>query len=116
MIHEEMFRHAEIEDQYRDYPISATRRLVQETKVQEIYDQAFISGKTYALYVRLGTKFKCQPGNYSMALEEAKKTMLARMYGPIIAELQELRSAAYSEDPREIITICNRIQNTLMGD
>jgi hypothetical protein len=111
-----MFKFEEVDDLHLDYPISVSTRLVQKTQIQECMDQEFIQGKTYNLRVTMGVKFKCRPAHYSEALKEAKKNMLCRMYGPMIAELQEIRSAAYTEDPREIITICNRMQNTIMGE
>jgi hypothetical protein len=113
MLSDDLFKHTLVEDQYHDYPIP-TPCAIQKISTHEIVDSHFTVGKCYNMFVTLGVKFSSMPGYYTQAVKEAKQTLLGKIYGPILADLQEIRQAAYSGVPKSVIAICNKIENDIL--
>ena len=115
MLADELFKNARVDDLYMSYPV------LQQTVLQginvcelQLQDERYLSGKTYNLHATIGVKFKAQPGAYGPALQQAKRTLLHRIYAPLLGQLQEIKSAAQSGDAHDVMRICNRLQKDLL--
>ena len=113
LLSDELLRHETIDNLHMEY---ATRdRIVQKECIEEIISERYYNtGRTYNLHVQLGVRFKCTPMAYSMAVQDARKTLLRRIYAPLFNDLQEIKRAAHSGDSRDIEKICSRLENELI--
>ncbi len=67
----------------------------------------------YILSVEIGVKFHCNEAQLNIATEEARKTLVARLFGEALCVVQEIRSATLNNDEKRIIELCADLEKLL---
>lgn len=115
MLADELFNHTKVKTLDGEYAIPG--KVVQNVEVAEIRPPDYVGGRSYELRTTIGVKFRCHPSNYDVAYKAALQTVVHKVYGALLSEIQEMRVAVWSQDPRDVLAICNRMeQKILEGD
>jgi hypothetical protein len=67
----------------------------------------------YQMTVTVGVEFWANQAQYSHALPVAEKLLLSRLFGGLMGEVAEMRSAVFDGDAQRALAACDRIQKEI---
>mgnify|MGYP003351496842 FL=1 len=107
----QMFKLNKMEGYRRPDPWENFKIKCEETEI--LNRTEFSIQNEYELSATLSTRFFANPAQYSMALENAQKFLLNKLYSDIITELNMIKKATMDRDEKAIFDACERIHQKI---